>query len=801
MIKANFRAYDTYVTDSLYQWDINRVLSVTGLNLTVAPEIHFSNANTSRAIVKQATLKDFVVSVVIPNSLLQDPLPIKAHIGIYEGNAFKVVEMIEIPVMPKKRPVDYQIQGADEEIYSFKELENMIANMVKLSDYNTNNANVSARIDNIIAHNNDTTSNTELVDIRVGADGVTYDSAGTAIRKQFEKKADINETNCFYGLDIFTRGATNLYPSGNVHMDYTGGFWKNAISESFYLSPGVYTLLISNIKLGVNAYLEYVGGQNTGDLRILELNRVGFYTFEVTREDLELQFRLLVSNGDESIPGIYGIYGIVITEGIVNVDKYIPEYLTGVDKKLDRKIGKNLFNKNSSEIVYYKHLSHNGDVQESTNYYITGFIPIKPNTDYVLHDTTFGGAHIVFYNNNGMVISAIQGSSFNSEGTFTTPENASLVRLTGRITNIDNNQLEEGTVKTTYEPYTDYVDLQNLEKRVDIIEADITVTTSDVKETSIETLSDGEYLTLIHNLDVKKNKTQMFYARVTSFNGLRIGHGETVYGASYIDIDNTNVTIYEYTNEVKTVRTEAHNLTISDFISIVIDVSINADVTIFTSTGSFTISDIGWSGCNGPIFAKSVGSILTDCKLKWTCSDLKSDIWVIGDSYLGLTNPARFPYHLLKLGFDNWLACGFPGAGAYNEKLSVTNLLTMGTPKYIVWTIGMNNLDDGAINTSWLIETQNIITLCKERGIVPILTTIPNTWDTDLNLTRDNSYKNAWIKSSGYRYIDFEKAVGSDEGNGWYPGMLSDDGAHPAELGAKALASRFVIDVPEIAQR
>ena len=170
MIKANFSAYSTYVTDSLHQWDIDQVLQVTGLNLTNAPEVHFSNANMDRAIVRQSTMTNHVVNVNIPNSLLQDPLRIYAHIGIYEGSTFKVVEVVEIPVQPRKRPMDYQIEDTDEELYSFKRLENEIANMA-----------TKAQVANIVAG---VGSDAELVDVRYGADGKTYASAGEAVREQ-----------------------------------------------------------------------------------------------------------------------------------------------------------------------------------------------------------------------------------------------------------------------------------------------------------------------------------------------------------------------------------------------------------------------------------------------------------------------------------------------------------------------------------------------------------------------------------------------------------------------------------------
>ena len=64
--------------------------------------------------------------------------------------------------------------------------------------------------------------------------------------------------------------------------------------------------------------------------------------------------------------------------------------------------------------------------------------------------------------------------------------------------------------------------------------------------------------------------------------------------------------------------------------------------------------------------------------------------------------------------------------------------------------------------------------------------------------TINNEYKNDYVRNSGYRYIDFANAVGAQADGTWFSGMLSDDGIHPTDNGAKALFGEAIIDLPEL---
>lgn len=271
MIKANFNSYSSYITDSVYQWDINQELTINGLNLAVVPEIHFSNSNMDKAIVKHATSENNIIKVMIPNSLLQDALTIYAHVGIYEDSTFKVIEVIEIPVIAKTRPSDYQIEDSDEEIYSFKELKNAIANMISAKNFESEKAKITARIDNIISHNNDTNGNTELIDIRTGADGKIYPSAGESIREQFNKICEVH----------------------NVEFSVSGYYGGSPASGKVEILPSAVHYSTPPIKLSECVSIKYSGSMGGTVATWLDEHKQvisqSVDSFDVTLSDVEIK--------------------------------------------------------------------------------------------------------------------------------------------------------------------------------------------------------------------------------------------------------------------------------------------------------------------------------------------------------------------------------------------------------------------------------------------------------------------------------------------------------------------------------
>lgn len=111
---------------------------------------------------------------------------------------------------------------------------------------------VNSRVDTIIAHNNDTEGNTELVDIRTGADNIVYNSAGQAVRGQI---ADIYSEIDSKSPIWFNESQGNLYN----YQDDTYGYYIDYQNGETLSQTGYYVTDYIEVLPRKTIYKNYVG--------------------------------------------------------------------------------------------------------------------------------------------------------------------------------------------------------------------------------------------------------------------------------------------------------------------------------------------------------------------------------------------------------------------------------------------------------------------------------------------------------------------------------------------------------------
>jgi len=197
-----------YKADDLFQWDTHVRLDIYGLSLAHAPEIHFSKSGMTEAIVKQSEMtRDGIISVEVPDIVLQTASALNVYICGYDGEEFRSWYSLVLKVQGRIKPADY-IAEDDEKIYSYNALENLVNNTVVELTRANEDLHATINAENTALHNQIIDEVNHIVDTKLQ-----------------ETVANVNEDlDHAVGLALGAKASTTTFnDDGSILVSYTDG--------------------------------------------------------------------------------------------------------------------------------------------------------------------------------------------------------------------------------------------------------------------------------------------------------------------------------------------------------------------------------------------------------------------------------------------------------------------------------------------------------------------------------------------------------------------------------------------------
>lgn len=507
----------------------------------------------------------------------------------------------------------------------------------------------------------------------------------------------------------------------------------------------------------------------------------------------------------------------IVTNAIVNnavTTKKLQDNSVTIDKIEFKYLieGANRANPATCELGYIEY--YDGTLHPISQRYATDFIPVSQNGLYCGGVEAYGSSgYGAVYDSNKNYIRGIWSPSYEYQ------DGDGYVRWTVSVTSVETPNLYviEGTQEGSYTPYVapkqvikkEYIpelDSSNIEDGAVTTEKIANNATIPamlpalslcgkdcIKVTADSIAASGNLQTTAFPRYLKGNAIVSFYGKISNFDDITLGFGSGDDNSIQIKIDDTN--IYRYKSGSLIGSGTPHGLTISDFIDITFNNDIfGISVVLASVSGLFkhTFAEyVSLESYGYPRVELGTTTTVINAELRATSPYFSKPIWVFGDSYTSLYD-VRWTKQMIKtIGITDFLLDGLAGGSSGQIYGEVTKALNYGTPKFLIWCLGMNDT-----YANWNTNYQALKTLCESKGIELILQTIPI---PNLETSQQQADINTAIKASGLRYIDACAAMCPNNTWPWYTGYCA-DGVHPTELGAKVLAARFLSDFPEFMQ-
>lgn len=646
----------------------------------------------------------------------------------------------------------------------------------------TQDAVLSARMDTFASLPSGSTSgNAELLDIRVAADGTTYPSAGDAVRGQVSDLSDELDNYIELFSDVLNYNLSNIASiryvinsSGNWYQT-TGG--NLGASSTIEIPNGVRKITIKTME-GYACDYALLKSYNPSSLS----GAADFATDYPARITLSTDETAEINNISDAKylyvsrvnSGGTDITPTVIFEGnVVNFSGFIPR--GNIVPNYTRHIASSYYYANSAGVS----LSSGSSAS-----YGTLVIPVEPSTHYTCNKLRY---LTLVDENYKSIAKSLQNATEFTTTALTKYVYAVYYTANNTINNLiissgDYLDASAGLYEIPWLYYPDHYTIDALSNHV-LGNRPFQHYTGDDQSFAFDALT-----------SIKRNKVITFCADLS-------GTGTVEVGLNYSDNTNAISVIVGATNiNIKKAGTVGgdipHGLTISNRVSIKLTQTVEKLQYEISSNGaSYSGETTNNNGYTKAYYSADTITV-NNVAFTWTCRDFVNDIWMFGDSYFSYgTN--RWVYYLIQNDFsNNCLIDAYAGEASDRSVQSLKAYIGLCKPKYIVWCLGMNDGADSstAPNSSWMTGINEVLSICKNNNIVPIFGTIPTI------PSKNHEQKNAWIRSSGYQYIDFAKAVGAQSDGTWFAGMLSSDNTHPTPSGAMALYYQAITDCPQFLQ-